>query len=277
MSDMQINRKSYPALKIGHLRVLSIFLSVDGEISHPSGGPGLPSIFIRLGGCAVHCKWCDTGYSWPFNRGIDLTPKQIVSICSRLAGKGLESGFVKVTITGGEPLHQRGEAFDELVNLILDIGNTTVSIETAGTHNVRPYHTWSRKVSGRLSVISDYKMRSAHTLMPTHNSVLLLKDPQHAVKFVVGSQDEMRHALMVCAVMRNKGSHSRLVLSPVHGALGPIQVFNYLQEYLGGKYMSEWGVGINMQTHKYIFDEAEGGYREEEKLRGYDWSRVKVS
>lgn len=285
MQPQEISRADYPGLSAGKLRVLSIFLTVDGEITHPNGGQGMPSVFIRLGGCAVHCQWCDTAYSWSFNRGKDLTAEEILTYVGNLVPYGL--GSVKATITGGEPLHQQGLEFDNLISGLLNKLGSSVSIETAGTHDllelaheIDTAPLWHNRVS----IISDYKLESSGTKIPAHYSVLALNNEQHAIKFVVGSVDDMRAAAALCRLIKNRvrNNRVRLVFSPVHGKLGPKDIFAFLKEENGGDLIRKYGVGINIQAHKYIFGEGIGKltpsatvkvYREEEHLLGYDWCR----
>ncbi|MBV5325760.1 MAG: 7-carboxy-7-deazaguanine synthase QueE, partial [Rhodospirillaceae bacterium] len=42
------------------LRLTEVFLSLQGETSRA----GLPTVFIRLAGCPLRCRWCDTTYSF---------------------------------------------------------------------------------------------------------------------------------------------------------------------------------------------------------------------
>lgn len=37
-----------------------IFFTLQGEGRHT----GLPSVFIRASLCNLHCRWCDTDYTW---------------------------------------------------------------------------------------------------------------------------------------------------------------------------------------------------------------------
>ena len=43
------------------LPVVETFHSLQGEGAHA----GRSAFFLRLGGCAVGCPWCDTKHSWP--------------------------------------------------------------------------------------------------------------------------------------------------------------------------------------------------------------------
>ena len=58
---------------------------------------GIPSIFIRLHGCNLSCKWCDTIYEKEYNEYQFLTIDEILKKISVYNTK-------YVVITGGEPL-----------------------------------------------------------------------------------------------------------------------------------------------------------------------------
>lgn len=73
------------------LRVAEIFRSIQGE----GELIGVPHTFIRLVGCDLRCRWCDTKYSWK-RPGMEMSEMEI-----------LESiGTKHVCITGGEPMLQ---------------------------------------------------------------------------------------------------------------------------------------------------------------------------
>src|SRR5690625_2137172 len=75
------------------LRVTEIFLSIQGE----SASVGWPTVFVRLTGCPLRCRWCDTDYAfhgggwWGFDQ---------------IEGTIRDYGVQHVCITGGEPLAQ---------------------------------------------------------------------------------------------------------------------------------------------------------------------------
>lgn len=82
---------------------------------------GVPTVFLRLAGCNLHCHWCDTKYSW--SRGLELSPQEV-------ADKVLAHGCQALVITGGEPLLQQ-EALAELLAYLPE--EMFVEIETNGT------------------------------------------------------------------------------------------------------------------------------------------------
>jgi 7-carboxy-7-deazaguanine synthase len=115
--------------------VSEIFESFQGE------GPntGMFSIFLRLGGCNLHCVWCDTPYTWHFtgthshkdptiySKTSELKTLQIEDVIASL----LASDAPNVVITGGEPMLQQ-RALTSVIQTLID-NDKSVEIETAGT------------------------------------------------------------------------------------------------------------------------------------------------
>jgi organic radical activating enzyme len=111
------------------LPIQEIFYSLQGEGFHA----GRASIFIRLAGCDVGCKWCDTKESWKVdnNNSKALTIEQILEKI-----KDFESKFV--VITGGEPsLYD----LNLLVNSLHEY-NYTIALETSGTNLIKGMLDW---------------------------------------------------------------------------------------------------------------------------------------
>jgi len=75
------------------LPIVEEFYTIQGEGYHT----GKAAYFIRIGGCDIGCKWCDTKFSW----NADLHPVVAVDlIIENVVGCGADS----VVVTGGEPL-----------------------------------------------------------------------------------------------------------------------------------------------------------------------------
>lgn len=98
------------------LMVQKIFPTIQGE------GPfvGMPSVFIRLGGCNLACNFCDT----EFESFCEMLLDEIISEINAKCGTSK-----LVVITGGEPLRQ---PIESLTERLLALG-FTVQIETNGT------------------------------------------------------------------------------------------------------------------------------------------------
>lgn len=99
--------------------------TVQGE--GPSAGQ-LAS-FVRLSGCPLSCRWCDTPWTWDwarYDRTVEQHPMAIAQVTDWVAAQP-----AKLTvITGGEPLVQARQ-LAELVPALAALGNR-VEIETSG-------------------------------------------------------------------------------------------------------------------------------------------------
>ena len=59
--------------------VTEIFQSIQGESTHA----GRPCIFVRLTGCNLRCRWCDTAYA--FYGGTRMTVEEVLERVRALA------------------------------------------------------------------------------------------------------------------------------------------------------------------------------------------------
>lgn len=117
-------KKDMSALAPDRLLISEIFESVQGE------GPsvGVPSIFLRLGLCNLKCTFCDTPFTWDFQR-FDRD-KELESRGLEELVESLEAFRSKnLVVTGGEPLLQD----EALVALLTRLPQHRVEIESAAT------------------------------------------------------------------------------------------------------------------------------------------------
>lgn len=114
------------------LRVSESFDSVQGE----GALLGVPSAFVRLSGCNLRCRWCDTPYASWAPEGDTMRVEEVVQAV-RLLGPALRH----VVLTGGEPVLP--PAAPALVAALRALGYH-VTVETAGTfwRDLQP-HLWS--------------------------------------------------------------------------------------------------------------------------------------
>src|SRR6202011_2033789 len=106
--------------------ITEIFNSIQGEGTRA----GLPCIFVRLTGCNLRCKWCDTSYA--FHNGTKMSVDEVAARVDELAGRSggeVAAASRLVELTGGEPLLQ--EDIYPLTDRLLASGYT-VMLETSG-------------------------------------------------------------------------------------------------------------------------------------------------
>ena len=79
------------------LRTAEVFASLQGEGLRQ----GEPTLFLRLAGCRLRCKFCDTPSAW--SGGALLSVREILARLGRIR-KAYPASWV--CLTGGEPLEQ---------------------------------------------------------------------------------------------------------------------------------------------------------------------------
>jgi organic radical activating enzyme len=109
------------------LQIAEIFYSVQGEGSFA----GVAAVFVRLAGCNLNCRFCDTDYSLKMVLSIEAVLEEV----TRVGGD-----CPMVILTGGEPLAQAETP--ALVDALRDDGRR-VHIESNGTIATRlPDDVW---------------------------------------------------------------------------------------------------------------------------------------
>ncbi len=96
--------------------VVEVFASFQGEGSFV----GEAQVFLRLAGCPLRCRWCDTPGSWA------MRPESP----ARIQRDGEPGEPRTVSITGGEPL-----MWPEFIRALRPmLGSRRIHLETAGAH-----------------------------------------------------------------------------------------------------------------------------------------------
>ena len=107
--------------------VVETFHSVQGE----GYWMGVNAFFIRLGGCDVHCPWCDTKQSWNPARHPLMSSMNLTKIAQSV-------NPAIVIITGGEPLIH--DLFP--LTTALHQAGLQVHLETSGAHPYSGNFDW---------------------------------------------------------------------------------------------------------------------------------------
>lgn len=210
--------------------VVEKFVSINGE----SIRAGEPAVFIRFRGCNLCCSYCDT--KWANNAGAAAD----MMTAEEIADYADSTGITNVTLTGGEPLLQKG--IGQVISILIRHGHT-VEIETNGSVDIsgfaalpeRPFFTLDYKLPG--SGMED--------AMLTENYKYLQKGD--AVKFVVSDRCDLEKAL---EIIQGYGLTEicSVYLSPVFGRIMSEEIVSFMLEH------GMNGVRLQLQLHKYIWD-----------------------
>lgn len=136
-------------MSTGHLKLARLG---DGpEIFHTLQGEGVsvgrPAVFVRLSLCNLHCRWCDTDYTWnwvgtPFVHDRASEPgymkyqqeEQILTLSpGEVAGQVARWATRRVVLTGGEPLLQQNGLGQLAAELRAMDPSYLFEVETNGT------------------------------------------------------------------------------------------------------------------------------------------------
>lgn len=206
------------------LIISELYRSVQGE----SRFSGLPCAFIRLTGCPLRCRWCDTSYS--FKGGERLSFSHIIAEVEKFKVPYVE-------FTGGEPLAQKHSV--RLMAEFVKLGKK-VLLETSGSLLVD-------QVPKEVHIILDLKCpqsKMAHKNDFRNLELLKLSDE---IKFVVAGREDYLWAKNLIKE-KNLSERFNVLLSPVWGELDPKVLVEWLLE-------DELNVRLNLQIHKYIWHE----------------------
>ena len=98
------------------IQLSEIFTSIEGEgILF-----GTKTLFVRMAGCHLKCRWCDTSHALPMFSGNSYP----VDYVKKLIADYLQPNTYKVNFTGGEPLVQY-EAVIDLAKFVRERGLRT--------------------------------------------------------------------------------------------------------------------------------------------------------
>lgn len=225
------------------MQITEIYKSLQGE----SSWAGLPCIFVRLTGCNLRCRWCDSEYT--FTGGVKMSVEAVEREVQRLsAGPRLPL----VEITGGEPMLQARELVP-LMRRLLDCGYT-VLLETSGE---RPL----AQVPPEVVKIVDVKCPHSGAANTFRMENLQALGPRDEVKFVLSdradyefARDFMQrhelaarvHAIILSPAFRQDANGARDVS---HCLLDPRELADWMLE-------DALPARLGLQIHKFIWDPA---------------------
>lgn len=210
------------------ITVNEIFYSIQGESTYA----GLPCVFVRLTGCNLRCRYCDTPYA--YTEGNEFSLKAIQDSVSKYDCDLIE-------ITGGEPLLQT-EAID-LSRIFIEQGKT-VLVETNGTQNID-------QLPQPVVRIMDIKCPgSGESEQMDWDNLNRLRASDN-VKLVISHREDFDWAI---AVIRsyNLLDRATILFSPAFGLLKPEFLAAWMLEV-------SLPIRLNLQLHKYIWNPNQRG------------------
>jgi len=163
------------------VKVSEIFYSIQGEGTLA----GQPSVFIRLAGCPLRCRWCDTKYAWDVGAACDHDVSEIVEHIRK-------QQCSHVVITGGEPFIN--SRLPELTARI-KVPGRHITIETCGIEFVDDLNCDLMSISPHLSNSTPTDPASAvsherrRLNLPALNN--LINRYNYQLKFVVENRDDI--------------------------------------------------------------------------------------
>ncbi|HHE37575.1 MAG TPA: radical SAM protein [Candidatus Cloacimonetes bacterium] len=205
------------------LNLSEIFFSIQGESSFT----GFPCIFIRLSGCNLRCKYCDTVYSYE--------TKFTLSVNDILKKIEKYNPIKLVEITGGEPLLQN-EVY-KLFHILKD-NDYKILLETNGSINLK-------NVPEDVIKIVDVKCPSSgyekSFLKENLNYIDAEKDE---LKYVISNREDYLYALDF--IRENDLQNYKNIFSPVLSELSPETLAEWLL-------VDKSNYRMQLQLHKYIW------------------------
>jgi 7-carboxy-7-deazaguanine synthase len=210
--------------------VTEIFHSLQGETSLT----GVPFAFIRLTGCNLRCRYCDSAYSFKGGRKMSIS-----AIVEQIRPYRVKNAL----LTGGEPLLQRQTP--ALVDALI-AEDYEVSIETHGEVSIE-------SVADRARIVMDIKTPDSGMCRGGWEKNLGLLKPSDEVKFVICSEADYAWARDI--VLSGRIPTREILFSPVVPAKGsPGSVPGVNPTWMAERILEDrLPVRLQLQLHKILW------------------------
>ncbi len=209
------------------LRITEVFYSLQGEASRV----GLPTVFVRLTGCPLRCKWCDTTYS--FTGGEAASIESVLAEVAKYPAR-------QVCVTGGEPLSQKDCL--PLLSALCDAGYD-VALETSGALDVA-------EVDSRVSRIMDLKAPDSGEVERNLWANLDCLSARDEIKIVIASRGDYEWARDVVR-QRQIDRLCPVLFSPAQGLIEPQSLADWILA-------DGLNVRFQLQLHKLLWGNMQG-------------------
>ncbi len=219
-----------------NFKVVEKFVSINGE----GNLSGELAVFIRFKGCNLDCSYCDT--KWANDKSAEyeiMTSNQIYDFIK-------ETKVKNVTLTGGEPLLQKG--IDNLLKLLSSDENLSVEIETNGSVNLKEF----KSIKDSIKFTMDYKLPSSNMEDKMDLSNFDYLNRNDVVKFVVGSIEDLDKTKKIIDKY-NLTFKTNVYISPVFEKIELNKIVDYMKDNNMNK------VKFQIQIHKIIWSKDKRG------------------
>jgi 7-carboxy-7-deazaguanine synthase len=209
------------------VKLTEIFLSIQGE----ADAVGWPTVFVRLTGCPLRCRYCDTEYAFYGGEWFAID-----DVLARVR----DFGARHVCVTGGEPLAQKG--CTTLLKQLCNAG-LNVSLETSGALDVS-------EVDARVARVIDIKTPGSGEVGRNRIENLALLNAKDQLKFVLCDRNDYEWSR---EFIRNHSLSERCTV-----------LFSPSYQQLEAKTLAQWilderlPVRLQVQLHKYLWGDVPG-------------------
>jgi 7-carboxy-7-deazaguanine synthase len=225
--DTPANVGRRPARSVARLRINEIFHSLQGE----ADAVGFPTVFVRLTGCPLRCRYCDTEYAFHAGDWFDLD-----TIVARVASFQADH----VCVTGGEPLAQPDCLL--LLTRLCDRG-FHVSLETSGALDIAA-------VDARVARVVDVKTPASGEVHRNRLENFAHLRTNDQLKFVIGSREDYDWSKAFIA-LHGLSSRCQILFSPSFHELAPAQLAEWILA-------DRLKVRFQLQLHKVLWGDVPG-------------------
>lgn len=206
------------------VNLAEVFTSIQGESSYA----GIPCFFVRIAGCNLSCKYCDTKAA--------RETKGRPALISELASEWRMHPARIAEITGGEPLLDPG--FPALAEAMSEARPDPVLVETNGSRDIS-------LIPKRCTAIVDIKCPGSGEVDSFDKANIDRLRAHDEVKFVIGSWDDYLWSIARVREWSLATRCANVLFSPVFGKLDPAQLAAWILE-------DGAPVRLQLQLHKQL-------------------------
>lgn len=209
------------------LKITEVFRSLQGEALQV----GLPTTFVRLTGCPLRCRYCDSAYAFHGGQWRELED---------LLSDPLVQGTRHICVTGGEPLAQK--ACIPFLRALCDAGHA-VSLETSGALDIS-------RVDARVSRVVDIKTPDSGEVRRNLWDNLDGLRAHDQVKLVICSRADFDWAVTIIDQYRLL-ERCAVLVSPSFGQVDPSALAQWVLD-------SRLELRFQLQLHKLLWGDEPG-------------------